>query len=67
LILLLGGFETFNRFMRSDRYQGIPGYYTIAAHERIVLAVVLFGLIAVAFGGMDLFHNQLLAIQSGSI
>lgn len=67
LILILGGFETFNRFMRNDRYVGIPGYYTVAAHERLALALVFFGLLGVAFGGLELFHNQLLAIQSGTV
>jgi len=67
LILLLGGFETLNRFLRHDRLQGVPGYYDIALSERIVLAMVFFGLLAVAFGGLELLHNQLLAIQSGDV
>jgi Zn-dependent protease len=67
LILLLGGFETFRRFTGADRSQQAPGYYDIALQERIALALVFFGLLAVAFGGMELLHNQLLAIQGGAV
>jgi Zn-dependent protease len=67
LVLLLGGMETINRFFRRDRMRSIPGYYQIATRERIVLAIAFFSLLAVAFGGMEVLHNQLLAISDGSV
>jgi Zn-dependent protease len=66
LILLLGGFETFNRFMRRDSAARGPGYYAILPSERITLAILYFAMLAITAGGMALFHAQLLAIQSGS-
>jgi Zn-dependent protease len=67
LILVIGGLETINRFRGADRLHAVPGYYDVAPRERAMLAVLFFGLLAVAFGGMEIFHAQLLAIHGGSI
>jgi Zn-dependent protease len=67
LILVLGGLETLSRFFRRDRMRAIPGYYVIAPRERAMLAVAFFGLLVVGLGGMELLHNQLLAIQNGTL
>lgn len=67
LILIIGGLETISRFRGTDRLRNVPGYYEVAPRERLTLAVLFFGLLAVAFGGMEIFHAQLVAIQGGTL